>query len=88
MLVDEVSLQQFALLRDLRHQLGLAELLNEPERIKTVELRMGIGKRLPLAHNEALRGASPRFEKDFPKNKARRRSPWRSWLPLTEILPT
>ena len=53
-LVDEVSLQQFALLRDLRHQLGLAELLNEPERIKTVELRMGIGKRLPLAHNEAL----------------------------------
>jgi hypothetical protein len=52
--IDEMSPETFALLKDLRHRVGLAELLNDPEEIKEVELRMGIGNPLPPVHKEAL----------------------------------
>ena len=68
--VDEISAEGFALLKGLRHQLRLAELLNDPEQIKMVELRMGIGNRLPQGHKEALLQRMNQIREGFPNQRS------------------
>jgi hypothetical protein len=67
--LDDMSAKTFALLKDLRQQVALAELLNEPERIKLVELRMAIRDRLPSAHSDALKKCIDQARAGLPKTK-------------------